>query len=160
MILNCFDFILKSSEELPRVEVELFPFPEYKKYVLRTIRSDEELVENFIKRALNVYEVNKIGPQHYLDTYKKYTDFMNKKAEQDVTHFLKNTENQLEDFEFQINKHTNIKNEITKLLLTVPLNFYSLECNNLHENLKERVQKLKDRLVQFCIDFNRDTNKS
>jgi dynein heavy chain len=159
LILNCFTFLLKSSEELPRVEVELFPFPEYKKYVLRTIRPDEELVENFTKRALSVYEANKVGPTRYLDSYKKYSDFMTKKAEQDVVAFLKNPENQLEDFESQINRHTAIRNEITTLLLTVPLNFYSLECNNLHETLKERVLKLKDKLVQFCIDFNRDTNK-
>ena len=116
-------------------------------------------MDNFVKRALNVYEANKAGPHRYLDTYKKYADFLNKKAEQDVGAFLKNAENQLEDFEAQINKHSIIKPEITALLLTVPLTLYSLECNSLHEALKERVQKLKDRIVQFCIDFNRDTNK-
>ncbi len=30
----------------------------------------------------------------------------------------------------------------------------------MHESLKDRVQRLKDRLVQYCIDHNRDTNKS
>ena len=160
MLINCFSIILKSAEELARVEVELFPFSEYKKYVLKTIRSDETLVENYIKRVLKIYDVNKIGPHKYLDTYKKYTDFVNSKADQDVNAFLKNTENQLEDFEFQINKHSNIKNEIIQLLLTVPLNLYSLDCNGLHESLKDRVQRLKDRLVQYCIDHNRDTNKS
>ena len=158
-ILNCFSFILKSAEDLPRVEVELFPFSEYKKYVLRTIRPDESLVDKFIKRALVVYESNKIGPHRYLDTYKKYSDFMNSKADQEVTNFLKNTENQLEDFEFQINRHSNIKTEITLMIATVPLNLYCLDCNNLHDNLRERVQKLKDRFVQFCIDSNRDLNK-
>ena len=158
-ILNCFSFILKSAEDLPRVEVELFPFSEYKKYVLRKIRPDESLVDKFIKRALVVYESNKIGPHRYLDTYKKYSDFMNSKADQEVTNFLKNTENQLEDFEFQINRHSNIKTEITLMIATVPLNLYCLDCNNLHDNLRERVQKLKDRFVQFCIDSNRDLNK-
>ncbi len=160
ILINCFSIILKSAEELARVEVELFPFSEYKKYVLKTIRSEETLVENYIKRVLKVYDINKIGPHKYLDTYKKYTDFVNSKADQDVNAFLKNTENQLEDFEFQINKHTNIKNEIMQLLLTVPLNLYSLDCIGLHESLKDRVQRLKDRLVQYCIDNNRDTNKS
>lgn len=159
-LLNCFSFILKSAEDLPRVEVELFPFPEYKKYVLRTIRPDELLVDNCFKRVLTVYESNKIGPHKYLDTYKKYADFMNSKADQDVTNFLKNQENLLEDFEFQINRHTSIRNEIIGMLLTVPLNLYSLECNGLHDNLKERVLRLKDRFVQYCIDHNRDSNKS
>lgn len=161
MIMNCFSFIIKSAEELPRVEVELFPFPEYKKYILRAIRLDEDLVGRSIKRVMDVYEANKIGPTRYLDVYKKYADFLNNKADQDVTAFLKNeATNQLEDFEFQINKHTQIRNEILRMILTVPLNLYSLECNNLHDNLADRVLKLKDRLVQYCIDHNRETNKA
>ncbi len=116
-------------------------------------------MESCIKRVLAVYESNKVGPQRYLDTYKKYGDFINAKAEQEVTGFLKHTQNGLEDFEEWINRHTNIRNEINSMLLTVPLNMYSLDCNGLHETLKERVQRLKERLVQFCIDHNRDTNK-
>jgi len=62
MIMNCFSYIIKSAEELPRVEVELFPFPEYRKYIIRSIRPDEQLVEDFIKRVMAVYDANKIGP--------------------------------------------------------------------------------------------------
>ena len=160
VLLKCIGHILKSAEDMPRVEVELFPFPEYKRYFLRTIRPDEHLVHDFIKRVLFVYEENKVGPHHYLDAYKKFSDFMNTKAEQAVTNFLKNEENQLEDFEIEIKKHAAIKNEITLMIKTVPLNMYSLDCGNLHEMLRDRVQRLKDRLVQFCIDFNRDANKS
>lgn len=159
IILNCFNHILKSAEELPRVEEELFPFPELKKYHLRTIRSDELLFEMFVKRVMHVYEANKIGPHKYLETYKKFADFMNNKVDQETSAFLKNSENQLEDFERQINKFTQIKKEIILMLQSVPLNLYSIECNGLHESLKERVQKIKDRFIQFCIDHNRETNK-
>lgn len=159
LIMNCFSYIIKSAEELPRVEVELFPFPEYRKYVIRSIRPDEQLVEDFIKRVLAVYEANKVGPQRYLDVYKKYADFLNTKADQDITIFLKK-EIILEDFKIQIEKYSKIKKEITLMILSVPLNLYELECNGLHENLRDRVQRLKDRLVQFCLDHNRDTNKS
>lgn len=160
MIVNCFNIILKSAEDLPRVEAELFPLAEQPKYTLRSIRPDEMLFQNYVTQVLKIYEANKIGPQKYLDTYKKYADFMSHKADHEVSAFLKNADNQLEDFELQINRHTNIRNEIISMLLTVPLNFYSLECAGLHENLKDRVQKLKDRLVQFCVDHNRDTNKT
>ena len=160
MIMNCFSYIIESAEDLPRVEVELFPFPEYKKYVIRSIRPDESLVENFIKRVLCVYEANKIGPFRYLDIYKKYSDLINTKADQDVTNFLKNTQNELEDFEVQINKYTKIKKEISLMIVSVPLNLYQLECNIFHENLRDRIQLLKDLLVQFCVDLNRETNKS
>lgn len=62
-ILNCFSAIIKSAEGLPRVEVELFPFPEYKKFILRSVRQDEAFVDGFIRRAIIVYEANRIGPQ-------------------------------------------------------------------------------------------------
>ena len=64
-LLNCISHIIKSAEGLPRVEVELFPFPEYKKFLLRSIRPDEQLVELFTNRVLKVFEANKIGPQKY-----------------------------------------------------------------------------------------------
>lgn len=159
MIQNCFFHILKSSEDIPRVEEELFPDSEMKSSCLKTIRAEEVLFENFVKRALTVFEANKIGPHKYLDMYKKYADFMNNKADMEISAFLRKTDNQLDDFEFQINKYSNIKREITLLIVSVPLNLYSIECNGLHESLRDRVQKLKDRLVQFCIDHNRDTNK-
>ena len=116
MIMNCFSYIIKSAEELPRVEVELFPFPEYRKYIIRSIRPDESLVENFIKRVLTVYEANKIGPQRYLDVYKKYADLLNTRADQEITTFLKK-EIILEDFKFQIDRYSKIKNEITLMIV-------------------------------------------
>jgi hypothetical protein len=72
ILLNCISFIIKSAEGIARVEVELFPFPEYKKLVLKSIRPDEVLVQNFIKRLLKVFEANRIGPL-------KYGIFRNKK---------------------------------------------------------------------------------
>lgn len=163
MIRNCFAHILDCSKDIPRVECELFPEAIEKSmkntHELKTIRAEELLYELFVKRAIDVFEANKIGPHKYLDTYKKYADFMNNKADQEITAFLAKSDNLLEDFQAQINKYSNIKREITLLMVSVPLNIYSIECNGLHESLRDRVQKLKDRLVQFCIDHNRDSNK-
>jgi len=160
MIMNCFSFIIESAEDLPRVEVELFPFPEYKKYVIRSIRPDETLVNDFIQRALTVFEANRIGPVRYLDNYKVYNDFINTRADNEVTAFLNNKENELEDFEIQINKYSKIKKQIMLTILSVPLNFYQLECNAFHDSLVERVKNCSRRLVQFCIDHNRESNKA
>lgn len=95
----------------------------------------------------------------YLETYKIYSDFLTTKAEQDVSAFLKDT-HELDTFEEQIKKYTKIRDGITLTRLTAQLNFYCLECHDLHENLRERVQRLRDRLVQFCIDQNRELNKA
>lgn len=158
--MNCFSYIIESAEDLPRVEVELFPFPEYKKYVIRSIRPEESLVDVFIKRALKVFEANKAGPIRYLDVYNKYQIFINTRAENEVTAFLNQPDNELDNFEDQILRYGKIRNEISRLFLSVPLNFYQLECNEFHDNLIERVRNCSKRLVQFCIDNNRESNKA
>ncbi len=158
--MNCFGYIIESAEDLPRVEVELFPFPEYKKYVIRTIRPHEALVDAFVKRALKVFEANKTGPIRYLDVYNKYLIFINTRADNEVAQFLGKADNELEDFEDQILRYGKIRNEIVRMFLSVPLNFYQLECNEFHDNLIERVRNCSKRLVQFCIDNNRELNKA
>lgn len=160
MIMNCFGYIIESAEDLPRVEVELFPFPEYKKYVIRSIRPGESLVDVFVKRALKVFEANKAGPVRYLDVYNKYQIFINTRAENEVTAFLNQPDNELDNFEDQILRYGKIRNEISRMFLSVPLNFYQLECNEFHDNLIERVRNCSKRLVQFCIDHNRESNKA
>ncbi len=62
ILLDCISYIIKSAENVSRVEVELFPFPEYKQLVLKSIRPDEDLVKNFTNRLVNVFEANRIGP--------------------------------------------------------------------------------------------------
>ncbi len=96
--------------------------------------------------------------KRYLETYKKYSDFLTSKADQDVTAFLKET-HELFEFEEQIKKYTLIRDGVTLTRLTAQLEFYCLECNDLHENLRERIQRLRTRLVQFCTDQNREMNK-
>ena len=93
-----------------------------------------------------------------METYKIYADFLTTKADQDVTAFLKEA-HELSEFDEQIKKYTKIRDGITLTRLTAQLQLYCLECNDLHENLRERVQRLKNRLVQYCVDQNRDMNK-
>ena len=76
-----------------------------------------------------------------------------------MTAFLKET-HELFEFEEQIKKYTKIRDGVTLTRLTAQLEFYCLECNDLHENLRERIQRLRTRLVQFCIDQNREMNKA
>lgn len=158
MILNCISCIVESAKNLPRVEVELFPFSEYKKFYLRSVRPDEKLVEIYTQRAKQVLESNKVGPHKYLDVYKKYTEFLTLKAEQDVSAFLKD-QHELDEFEMQIKNYTKIRDEITLSRLTAPLNFYCLESHDLHEDLRNRVGRLKERLVTYCVEQNRDANR-
>lgn len=42
--------------------------------------------------------------------------------------------------------------------ITVPLAMFCLDTMTLNYDLCERAQNLKDRLIQFQVDVNRDTN--
>lgn len=54
---------------------------------------------------------------------------------------------------------TKLKKEIASMHVTVPLAMFCLDALKLNEELCHRTQKLKDRLVQFQIDENRDVNQ-
>lgn len=42
--------------------------------------------------------------------------------------------------------------------ITVPLAMFCLDAMTLNYELCERAENLKDRLIQFQVDINRDTN--
>lgn len=103
--------------------------------------------------------INNFGILRYLDVYKVYSDFLTHKAEQDINAFLKEP-HELDAFELQIKRLKKIREEIILSRLSIPLNFYCLEAHKFHDDLGDRVQRLKDKLVQFCVDQNRDLNKT
>lgn len=84
---------------------------------------------------------------------------MTHKAELDINAFLKEP-HELDAFEMQIKKLKKIREDIILSRLSIPLNFYCLEAHGFHDDLSDRVQRLKDKLVLFCVEQNRDLNKS
>ena len=59
--------------------------------LLRSVKLEESLVTDYIDAAMEIFKSNTAGPQKYLNTYKKYADLLNNKAEQEVTAFLKDS---------------------------------------------------------------------
>ncbi len=59
--------------------------------LLRSVKVEESLVTDYMDGAMEIFKLNTVGPQKYLNTYKKYADLLNNKAEQEVTAFLKET---------------------------------------------------------------------
>ena len=56
-------------------------------------------------------------------------------------------------------QYQDLKTEISLLRISVPLSMFCLDCKALNADLCARAQKLKDRLVQFEVDENRDLNR-
>ena len=52
-----------------------------------------------------------------------------------------------------------MRDEIMLLRITVPLSMFCLDCSDLNEDLANRAKALREKIVQHCIQDNRDTNR-
>ncbi|XP_066834006.1 dynein axonemal heavy chain 3 isoform X6 [Anser cygnoides] len=158
LISHCFREILRSTEELPKVEKILFPQLKRDDLTLRTVKPDESLVSDYVNKLEIIFESNILGPQKYLNVYKKYSNLLNNSAQQDVTDFLKEGHS-LGALAEKIDSLTKLKREITSMHVTVPLAMFCLDSVQLNEELCIRTQNLKDRLIEFEVMENRELNK-
>ncbi|XP_053550231.1 dynein axonemal heavy chain 3 [Bombina bombina] len=159
LILQCFQEIIKSAEGLPKVEVDLFPGLQMENLILGSVKQEESLVSDYVSKTFEIFNMNIIGPQKYLNVYRRYSDLLNNKAQQDVTMFLKE-EHSLQAFTKKIDSLTQVKKDIASMHITVPLAMFCLDALRLNDDLCSRTQILKNRLVQFEVDENRELNKS
>jgi len=56
--------------------------------VLSSVSAEESLVKDFIQRTMDIFQNNTLGPQKYLNLYRKYSDLLTGKSDQEVTNFL------------------------------------------------------------------------
>lgn len=61
-------------------------------------------------------------------------------------------------FPQKINSIKKRKNEIASMHISVPLAMFCLDTVALNYDLCERAQNLKDRLIRYQVDVNRETN--
>ncbi|ELK12134.1 Dynein heavy chain 3, axonemal, partial [Pteropus alecto] len=159
LIRDSFLEIIKSSEGIPKVESILFPELKGYNLILRTVNPEENLVSDFVDQTFEVFQKNQVGPHKYLNVYKKYDDLLDNMAEQNITAFLKEN-HEMDDFVTMINSIKKRRNEIASMHISVPLAMFCLDTITINYELCERAQNLKDRLIQFQVDINRDNNTS
>ncbi|CAL8075896.1 unnamed protein product [Calicophoron daubneyi] len=182
-LLRCFQAITNAAENLPRVEVDVFPDLRDQPLYLRSVAFREQLVVDYTDRAMTVFRANSIGPKQYLEIYKPYGNLLNNKAELELRNFLKDRHTllavkkrkgkdwvsdpalveqltqSLATVKQKIEGFQDLRAEITMLRLTVPLSLFSVDCKSVNEELANRVWKLREILVQFELDENRDVNR-
>ncbi|XP_043945444.1 dynein axonemal heavy chain 3 [Protopterus annectens] len=159
LIQSCFLEIIKSAEGIPKVEVDLFPEIQDERLVLSTVKPDEPLVTDYINKMIEIFMKNTTGPQKYLNMYKKYSNLLNNKAEQDIVSFLKERHS-LQAFTKKLDSLECLRGEIASMNITVPLAMFCLDAVSLHEDLCARAQKLKEKLIVFELEENRELNQS
>ncbi|XP_071775394.2 dynein axonemal heavy chain 3 [Centroberyx gerrardi] len=157
LIHRAFMEIIKSAEKLPRVECNLFP--EISNLFLRTVSPDESLVTDLINKAKDIFNKNTVGPKKYLNVYTKYSNLLDNKAKQDVTAFL-NEKHSLEGFAKKIEGINHLWKEIASLHVTVPLSMFCLYAGKLNDDLCDCAERLKDTIITFEVEENRELNKS
>ncbi|XP_074409026.1 dynein axonemal heavy chain 3 isoform X4 [Zonotrichia albicollis] len=158
LISHCFQKILQSSEELPKVEKILFPELRRGDLTLNTVKPQESLFLDYINKLEKIYESNIVGPQKYLNVYKKYSNLLNNKSRQDVSKFLEKVPS-LDALTEKIDSFTKLKGEIASMDITVPLAMFCLDALQLNEELCSRTQNLKDTLIEFEVMENRRLNQ-
>ncbi|XP_009876528.1 PREDICTED: dynein heavy chain 3, axonemal [Apaloderma vittatum] len=158
LISNCFREILHSAEELPKVERFLFPDLKRDDLTLSTVKPDESLFPEYVNKLEKIFESNILGPQKYLNVYRKYSNLLNNDAQQDVTNFLTESHS-LEALAEKTDCLTELKKEIASLHVTVPLAMFCLDAAQLNEELCNRTQNLKDRLIEFVVMESRELNR-
>ncbi|KAI4817445.1 hypothetical protein KUCAC02_010846 [Chaenocephalus aceratus] len=155
-INRAFMEIIKSAEELPRVEC--FLFPDIQNLYLRTISPDESLVTNFIDKAKDLLHKNTVGPTKYLNEYKKYSNLLDHSAKQEISAFLEE-KHSLDGFRTKIDSINHLWKEIASLRVTVPMSMFCLYAGKLNDDLCDRAEKLKEQIVMFEVEENRELNK-
>ncbi|XP_034748215.1 dynein heavy chain 3, axonemal isoform X1 [Etheostoma cragini] len=156
LIHRAFMEIIRSAEKLPRVECNLFP--EIKNLYLRTIGPDELLVTDLVNKAKDIFHKNTVGPTKYLNVYKKYSNLLDHTAKQEISAFLKERHS-LEGFTKKIESINHLWKEIASLHVTVPLSMFCLYAGNVNEDLCDRAERLKDTIIMFEVEENRELNK-
>ncbi|XP_053190892.1 dynein axonemal heavy chain 3 [Scomber japonicus] len=156
LIHRAFMEIIKSAEEFPRVECSLFPA--IKTCYLRTVSPDESLVTKIISKTKDVFHKNTVGPEKYLNVYQKYSSLLDNTAKQDITAFLKE-KHSLEGFTKKIESINHVRKEIASLCITVPLSMFCLYAGKLNDDMCDRAKKLKDEIIMFEVEENRELNQ-
>ncbi|XP_075250490.1 dynein axonemal heavy chain 3-like isoform X2 [Convolutriloba macropyga] len=150
--------ILHKADTIPRLECELFPDVKGKPFYLRPVRLEETLVGEFVERAFEVLRLNTPGPQRYLASYKKYQDLLNGKSDSEVATFLKERHD-IYDYEQKLREIQALKDEIALLRITADFSLYQLDLKQLNQDLQNRVQALKDKIVTNEVKHNRNLNR-
>ncbi|XP_069503771.1 dynein axonemal heavy chain 3 [Ambystoma mexicanum] len=159
LIHRSFKEVIRSAKGLPKVEMELFPEIDVVDAFLGTVQQEESLVADFVNKTRDIFNSNIVGPQKYLNVYKKYSDLLNSKADQDITAFLQE-DHSLQAFTKMITDLDNLKKEIASMHITVPLAMFCLDALKLNDDLCARAEQLKERLVLFEVNENRELNTS
>ncbi|XP_018322727.1 dynein heavy chain 3, axonemal isoform X2 [Agrilus planipennis] len=153
-----FLMILDVNKKIPRLENIIFPEFKFKEAYLYSV--GEEEVAYIIKKGMESFETNTVGPEKYLTMYQDYFYILMGEAKVELLAFF----NQdpfpyLKDFMKKIYYYDDLKKELIKLRRSIPLNMLSLECDILNDTLYNVIDGLRQYIVDYFINENHNHNR-
>ncbi|XP_028831809.1 dynein heavy chain 3, axonemal isoform X2 [Denticeps clupeoides] len=158
LIESAFTKIITSSHNLPRVECNLFPEIHDQNLKLHSVRPDEMFVTDMINQARETFLRNSVGPQKYLEFYRKYSGLLDNSFKEDTNSFMRE-KHSLQGFTKKIKSIEYIWDEISSLRVSVPLSLFCLDVVSLNKGLCDRALCLKDLLITHTVNENRMLNE-
>ncbi|XP_061774430.1 dynein axonemal heavy chain 7 [Nerophis ophidion] len=161
ILLNMFEFMLRSVSMLPRVETKLYP-----DWVSKTSNSGETLKPIILPEILiaQAEEVRKVvyaeyvRPTEYIHEYDKYTSLINKEAEATMERFL-NEEQTFQDLMNEVIKYQQLIDQIQYTSRkVVRLGMFEVQAHKLIQALIKRAQDLQQKLVLRMLQGHQEIN--
>ncbi|CAH8660135.1 unnamed protein product [Schistosoma rodhaini] len=157
-LLHCFQAITNAAENLPRVEVDIFPELSSHSLYLRSVTFSDQSIIEYTDQAMIIFRANSIGPKDYLELYRPYSNLFNNKAELELKNFLKEHHSLLA-IKKKVESLQDLNTELILLRQIVPMSLFCLNCQDVNDELVKRVWKLHDLIATYEMDENRDANK-
>ncbi|XP_054642367.1 dynein axonemal heavy chain 7 [Dunckerocampus dactyliophorus] len=158
ILLNIYEFMLRSVSMLPRVETKLYPDwssshgETLKPVILPEIQKAQE------EEVRRVIHAEYVRPTEYIHEYDKYATLINKEAEEDMERFLS------EEHTFQelMNEVIKYQKLIDQIRYTSPkvvrLGMFEVQSRKLIQSLVKRAQELQQKLVSRMLQGHQEIN--
>ncbi|KAL3321293.1 Dynein heavy chain 3, axonemal, partial [Cichlidogyrus casuarinus] len=157
-ILATFSFILEAARDIPRVEKKLFREMKNHDLVLRSVHSQEQEVIELTEKVMEIFLQNCAVPKDLLKAYKPYKNLLNETAEAEMRLFIKDRAS-IEASETKLQYLRDFRREIQSLWDNQSVNMFHLDFSQANQSLADNVFALRDMLLQFEINQNKEINR-
>ncbi|XP_050529641.1 dynein axonemal heavy chain 3 isoform X2 [Daktulosphaira vitifoliae] len=151
--------IIKTTEDIPRIEQLLMKeFKGDSTMVLKNVYEYEEEVQGIMIEIKTILEKNIPGLEIYTTYYTSYSYLLDGTETKALDAFFSTDPFPLlNDFNEWVIKYNSINDSICNMRDNVELNLMSLDVSEINSNLKNIVNSLKNKILDYYINITQDT---
>nr|XP_057937248.1 dynein axonemal heavy chain 7 isoform X2 [Doryrhamphus excisus] len=158
ILLNIYEFMLRSVSMLPRVETKLYPDwssshgETLKPVILPEIQKAQE------EEVRRVIHAEYVRPTEYIHEYDKYASLINKEAEEEMARFL-SEEHTFQELMNEVNKYQQLIDQIQYTSRkVVRLGMFEVQSHKLIQSLVKRAKDLQQKLISRMLQGHQEIN--